>query len=175
MVSVTGDRATRLAWALARWPEVWILLGPAIYLFGAIAPSLLVQTGEERAARFVFAAYRGFCHQLPHRTLHPFGEPMAVCARCAALAGGIVFGALLLGRVWSWIPRARSWRVPFWVIGVAAIPMAIDGFSQLFGFRESTNTLRVLTGLLLGGATAAWAVPILYEALREQRPGPDHV
>lgn len=171
----TGARATKLAWALARWPEVWVLLGPAMYLIGAIAPPLLSRQGEQGAARVVFEVYRSFCHQLPHRTLFVFGEPMAVCARCAALAGGIVFGALLLGRIWSWVPRARGFRFPFWAIGLAALPMAIDGFSQLFGFRESTNTLRVLTGLLLGGATAAWAVPILYEALREQRPGPEHV
>lgn len=167
-----GDRAARLAWALARWPEVWVLLGPAIYLALALAPPLLDLTGREEAARFVFGCFRGLCHQLPERTFHLDGHPMAVCARCAALPLGIVLGAIVAGRMCAWLAPSRWVRPGFVWILIAAVPMALDGFSQLFGFRESTNGLRLATGLILGAAVAAWAVPIVAEALDAQRPVP---
>lgn len=33
---------------------------------------------------------------------------------------------------------------------VLFLPTALDGFTQLFGMRESNNRLRVVTGILLG-------------------------
>ena len=32
------------------------------------------------------------------------------------------------------------------------VPMGVDGVGQLFGFWESTNVVRVITGLLVGSA-----------------------
>ncbi len=88
---------------------------------------------------------------------------MAVCARCFALGASLVLGGFLAARL------PRRFRVSFPAMCVAAIPMALDGFTQLFGFRESTNTLRVLTGGLSGAAVAFWIVPTLYDAFDEIR------
>ena len=41
---------------------------------------------------------------------------------------------------------------------IAATPMAIDGLTQLSTLRESTNTLRLVTGVLGGIAFALWAL-----------------
>jgi uncharacterized membrane protein len=153
---------------LTRFPEVWVLFGPAIYLALAITPPLLALGGHRAASHAVFVCFRFFCHQMPRRSLFLGGQQIAVCARCFALALGVFLGAIVSGRLCDAFPGRRWLKVPFLFVVVAAIPMAIDGFTQLFGLRESTNTLRVLTGLLLGGMTAAWAVPVVYEAFREQ-------
>lgn len=159
-------RAERVAHALLRWPELWLVLLPLLYTAGVLAPPILTGAGHPAAADTVFGLFRGFCHQMPHRTIHLGGEAMAVCARCFALAAGLAGTGVLAGRAW-----ALGWRVrlPAWAILVAAVPMALDGFSQLFGFRESTNTLRVLTGLVLGGAVSLWSVPVVLKAFEEIR------
>lgn len=40
------------------------------------------------------------------------------------------------------------------------LPSAVDGTTQMFGQRESTNRLRLITGLLLGGGIplVAWVL-----------------
>ena len=59
--------------------------------------------------------------------------------------GGVVAMLSLI----AWNPLMN----PILLIGLGLlflIPGGIDGTTQMFGTRESTNTLRVITGLLLG-------------------------
>ncbi len=45
------------------------------------------------------------------------------------------------------------------------LPTAIDGFTQLFGWRESTNELRLITGFPFGIGYAyliVWALPFVF-------------
>ncbi len=46
------------------------------------------------------------------------------------------------------------------VSGLLLVPGGVDGTTQMFGDRESTNTLRAITGFLLGGGvvTTVYAV-----------------
>ena len=41
---------------------------------------------------------------------------------------------------------------------IAALPMFVDGITQLAMLRESSNPLRIETGLLAGAAFAFWAL-----------------
>jgi uncharacterized membrane protein len=43
---------------------------------------------------------------------------------------------------------------------VAIAPLAIDGLTQLAGLRESTNALRVATGLVAGLAFGLWILAV---------------
>ena len=45
------------------------------------------------------------------------------------------------------------------------IPSGIDGTTQLFGERESTNSLRIFTGLLLGVGVVLMAYGVSYLVL----------
>jgi uncharacterized membrane protein len=49
----------------------------------------------------------------------------------------------------------------FKTYGVLILPMALDGFTQLFGWRESTWELRVMTGLIFGLASGWLVLPRL--------------
>jgi uncharacterized membrane protein len=46
------------------------------------------------------------------------------------------------------------------------MPMAVDGFTQLFGLRESTWQLRTLTGGLFGLACVWFGFPLLDRTAR---------
>ncbi len=50
------------------------------------------------------------------------------------------------------------------------LPMAWDGTTQMFGWRESTWELRVMTGTLFGLSTVWFVLPLLQKALLETIP-----
>lgn len=53
-----------------------------------------------------------------------------------------------------------SWTILLTVGLLLMLPSAVDGTTQMFGQRESTNRLRLITGILLG-----WGVPLVVWAL----------
>jgi uncharacterized membrane protein len=119
-------------------------------LTASAACSWLVAHGAPPQIRLFF---RLLCHGLPARCLLLFGVPMPICARCTAIYGGLIAGTLLF----HLLPRMRELTARI-VVLVALTPLGIDGVTQLIRLRESTNTLRVATGLTAGIAIALWAL-----------------
>lgn len=87
------------------------------------------------------------CHQMFQRSLIFGGYEMPFCARDTGIYVGCLVGAVL--------PFANR-RLPRrlsspWVCALLMAPLAVDGVSQtILDMRESTNLLRVVTGLLFG-------------------------
>lgn len=53
------------------------------------------------------------------------------------------------------------------ILGVGLLlPGGIDGTTQMFGNRESTNLLRLITGLLLGVGIVLFAEGVLFKLVR---------
>jgi uncharacterized membrane protein len=161
-------------WLVAFIVHHWLLIANlAFFLFVAppfLAP-LLEAAGLHLPARIIFLVYRPTCHQLPERSYFILGHQVAVCARCAALyvsfwGMGLVY-ALVSG---VWRARVPVWRAPAlrWV-GVATIPLAVDGLTQLVGLRTSTNLLRTFTGVLTGGAAGAFIYPYMHLGFADAR------
>ena len=153
-----------------------------VFLAGALAAPVLAAVGWQAAADALYAGYHFTCHQwafrsffffgpqpiysqqaLGARGIDPFGfigNPslgwkMAFCERDLAIYVGLLIVGLLYAR-----QRNRQ-PLGFLVYGVLILPMAVDGFTQLFGWRESTWELRVVTGLLFGLASAWLVLPRL--------------
>lgn len=76
---------------------------------------------------------------------------MPLCARCTSIFLGYLAIPLLL----FLYPT-----IPLYVGFVLQIPMLIDGFTQLYKWRESTNRLRFITGILSGIGQSAIIVSI---------------
>lgn len=95
--------------------------------------------------------FRLMCHGRIERSLELFDVPMPICARCAGIYLGMLFGILAFPAVLRL--RERVMRV---VAFVAVTPLAIDGLTQLSGLRESTNELRIVTGVIAGFAFGLW-------------------
>jgi uncharacterized membrane protein len=48
------------------------------------------------------------------------------------------------------------------------LPMALDGVTQMFGWRESTWILRVVTGTLFGLGNIWFVLPLIQKTLDEE-------
>lgn len=91
------------------------------------------------------------CHRRADRSFFYKNHQFPVCARCT----GIYLTILL-------IPIFKLLHLSFeqlLICGIILIiPMAIDGTTQLFGKRESNNSLRFITGILGGIGTLCLAL-----------------
>jgi uncharacterized membrane protein len=138
-------------------------LACAAVLLPVIAPVLRAH-GLDLPARGIFVAYRLVCHQRSDRSFHVYGEQMAVCQRDVAILSGVT---LLLAAYWALRGRwAFSAPRPRWPI-LLALPMAVDGGTQLLGLRESSWELRVLTGLLFSAGAAWFVLPQMEAGMRD--------
>ena len=158
-----------------------------VFLLGALAAPMFDVLGWQAAAGWLYAAYHFTCHewafrsfflfgtasplpiavyaedQLVATTADPFGFignadlgwKMAFCERDLAIYVGLLAVGLLYAR------RRHMRPASFGLYAVLILPMALDGFTQLFGWRESTWELRVGTGLLFGLASAWLVLPRL--------------
>ena len=121
---------------------------PTVILGAATLCSWAIAQGASMQWRMLF---RLMCHGKIERCLEVFGAPMPICARCAGIYGGMLLGILAF---WA-IPLLRE-RVMRGVAIACVIPLALDGLTQLSGVRESTNELRIATGVVAGIAFGLW-------------------
>ncbi len=96
------------------------------------------------------------CHQIPERSFHLHGVPLAACARCTGLYLGFTLGVA----AWPHLPRLAGALAarPRWVL-VFMVPLAVDVWI------ENTALSRLATGLVAAFPCAL--LPLL--ALAERR------
>jgi uncharacterized membrane protein len=133
----------------------WLLLvnlALTLVVGGALTTPVFYALGWSRLASGLFAAYHLVCSQIPSHSYFILGHQLGLCARNLAIYGSLLGGSLIFHIVRAWLPILPG---PLWLLTVA--PMALDGGTQLFGWRESTWGLRTLTGVLFG-LGACWFV-----------------
>jgi uncharacterized membrane protein len=165
-------------------------VGCALFLSGALLAPMLAVVGWQSAADALYAIYHVACHQWAFRSFFLFGQQPVYSAQQLANLGvdpfsfagspslgwkmafcerdlAIYLGLLLVGLLYA---RRRDLRpAGFLLYGLLIMPMALDGFTQLFGWRESTWQLRTSTGLLFGLASAWLVLPRLDVSLGVRR------
>ena len=176
-----------------RWLTAANLLVAAFVGLPFLAPVLLAY-GFVDPANAMYAAYRLVCHQWPFRSYFLFGaQPTYAFGDLAQLIGedrvhgfigspelgykvafcerdvAIYLSVLLAGLAYARL-RARTHPLGISAYALLILPMAIDGFTQLFGWRESTVELRTLTGVLFGLASVWLVYPRVDAALAAGRP-----
>ncbi len=96
------------------------------------------------------------------------GWKVAVCERDVAIYGAMLIAGLIFGLLRPRLKRnGKMAKLPLWVYLLTLLPIAVDGFTQLFGLRESTPELRFLTGALMGAATVFFAYPYVEDAMND--------
>lgn len=146
-----GRRVRRawVAWALA--------LSASMLFIGAIlAAPVLRARGLLLASQVLYQGFHVACHQMPERSFHLWGFPLAVCARCFGLYVGVCAGTIfypLARGVWRRDLPGRTWLV----LGV--LPTGVDFALGFFGLWENTHGSRFSTALLAGSVTAFYLVP----------------
>ncbi|GAC1324380.1 MAG: hypothetical protein NVSMB2_22480 [Chloroflexota bacterium] len=169
-----------------------------VLIAGAFAAPVLAAAGLTNAATNLYALYHLTCHQWGFRSFFLFGAPtqpltiysrddlagrgvdpfgfvgnnslgwkMAMCERDIAIYAALLTVSLLYSRRAATLPTLH----PLAFVALA-LPMAADGFTQLFGWRESTWALRVLTGALFGIGCAWFVLPTLDAMIRRESRQP---
>jgi uncharacterized membrane protein len=145
---------------------------------GAIAfPPIWIHSGHgsDFASSAGYFFFSGVCHQIPARSFHVWGEPLAVCARCTGVYAGFLAGVLMFplipkGQVHRGdVPRGQVRKrlerdfPPAWILGVALLPATADFALGHFGLYDSGNVLRLVTGLIPGTAASFFIIPAVFE------------
>ncbi|MVP01256.1 DUF2085 domain-containing protein [Paenibacillus sp. N10] len=81
------------------------------------------------------------CHRMSSRSFHLRGVQLPLCARCM----GILLGYLALP-----LFLLYGMECEYGIGLVLCLPLLIDGFTQKWGWRTSSNRLRLFTGLMFG-------------------------
>lgn len=142
------DRAAiRGALLAAHWfARHWLVVANAFFgsfLLAAVLAPLSLALGFNDFALALYDGLKITCHQMPSRSWSLFGEQLGFCHRNTAIFATVVLAGTVYALV-RYRVRPLSWTLTL----LFMLPMAVDGFTQLFGWRESTWELRVITGTL---------------------------
>jgi len=123
---------------------------PIVILSASTLCSFAIAQGASMRWRLLF---RVLCHGIPSRCIELFGVPMPICARCVGIYAGLLIGLLVF-----WLLPIITERAMRVFLFIAVTPLAIDGVTQLVRLRESTNPLRMATGIAAGLAFGLWVL-----------------
>jgi uncharacterized membrane protein len=140
--------------AAAAWGAVLVVACAAVGLI-VLAPVLRAR-GAVLWSQVLYAVFHAACHQMPERSFHVAGYPLAVCARCTGLYVGGLIGVAAYPLARPLTRRDTPERA--WLI-LALLPTTVDFALGFFGVWENTHWSRFLTALLAGAATAFYVVP----------------
>ncbi len=135
-----------------------------IVLIALLIP-ILSYLGLDVVAKPLFFALHTICAQIPSHSFFILGHQLGLCARNLAIYSSTFLGGLVFV-----LGKKRLPGIPWWVWVLMMLPMALDGTTQMFGWRESTWALRVITGTLFGLGSVWFALPLLQKHLREISP-----
>ena len=74
---------------------------------------------------------------------------------------------MFIGSLIFVLTKKRMRGIPWWFWILMMMPMALDGTTQMFGWRESDWILRIVTGTLFGAGNVWFALPIMQKSLSE--------
>lgn len=83
------------------------------------------------------------CHQRPERSFFIRGHQFPLCSRCT----GFVVGTVIFCIYSYLVPIHYTYNL-FYLSILIQIPYIIDGTTQYYGYRESNNMLRFITGFI---------------------------
>jgi uncharacterized membrane protein len=136
-----------------------------ILVFAALSVPFLSYFGLDAISKQIFFALHMVCAQIPSHSFYIFGHQLGMCARNFSIYASMFVGSLIFI-----LSKKRIPGIPWWLWILMILPMAIDGTTQMFGLRESTWELRVLTGTLFGLGNVWFALPLIQKTILESLP-----
>jgi len=121
--------------------------------------------GMNPLAKAIYTAGDAYCHQISERSYYLNGNQMPFCSRDEGIFLGLAIGMM--------VAIVTRYQISALVLILGIVPIAIDGLMQLLTSYESTNPVRVITGLLAGAVVALLISLFVREALREKNPTGD--
>lgn len=137
---------------------ITVILGTLVLI--AIAVPFLSYLGMDAIAKPLFYALHYVCAQIPAHSFYILGHQLGLCARNFS-----IYASMFLGSLAFVLSKKRLPGIPWWIWLLFMVPIALDGVSQMFGLRESTWYLRVITGTLFGLGNVWFALPLMQKSL----------
>jgi len=137
---------------------VTIALGSIVLC--AISVPFLSYLGLDNIAKPIFFALHLVCAQIPAHSFYVFGHQLGLCERNFSIYTSMFIGSLVFV-----LTKKRMRGIPWWLWILMMLPMALDGTTQMFGWRESDWILRVVTGTLFGAGNIWFALPMMQKSL----------
>lgn len=141
-----------------------------VICLAALGAPVLSYVGLDSIAKPIFYALSRICAQIPSHSFYIEGHQTGLCVHCLAIYGSMFVGSLIFT-----LTKKNLRGIPWWFFFLMALPLAYDGFTQLFGVRESTWEIRLITGILFGLGAAWFALPLIQKALKETSTAPTTV
>src|SRR5579863_2362730 len=143
------------------WPHILTTV-TGLVVAAAFAVPVLSYFGLDSISKPLFYSMHFICAQIPAHSFYIFGHQLGLCARNLSIYGSMFIGSLIFT-----LSKKRLPGIPWWVWAILILPMAWDGITQMFGLRESTWELRVVTGTLFGLANVLFVLPLIQKTLLE--------
>jgi uncharacterized membrane protein len=131
----------------------------------ALSIPFLSYFGLDAIAKPLFFSLHFVCAQIPSHSFYIFGHQLGLCARNFSIYTSMFIGSLIFV-----LSKKRLPGIPWWIWVLMILPMALDGITQMFGLRESTWVLRVITGTLFGLGNIWFVLPFIQKTLDETPP-----
>lgn len=109
----------------------------------------------------VYSCGDRLCHQKADRSFFINENQMPFCSRCTAIWLGLAIG---LGFIFFYQIQLNEKFLFAIILGI--VPLGIDGVGQLLGFWDSTNIIRLITGLMTG-IVCGISIGIIIDEIRE--------
>jgi uncharacterized membrane protein len=137
---------------------ITLMLG--ILVFAALSVPFLSYFGLDGISKQIFFSLHMVCAQIPSHSFYIFGHQLGMCARNFSIYASMFIGSLIFV-----LSKKRFPGIPWWIWVLMILPLALDGTTQMFGWRESTWELRVLTGTLFGLGNVWFALPLIQKTI----------
>ncbi len=125
----------------------YLTLGGIIIWLGVIFLAPYLRSQGSGLSAFAYSVFTPICHQIPSRSFHLFGQPLAVCARCLGIYFGVLGGTGLypLSNGFSRLslPKVRAFIL-------VSIPIITDAGGNFLHLWLSSPWIRFMTGFLWG-------------------------
>ena len=129
----------------------------------ALSIPFLSYFGLDTIAKPLFFSLHYVCAQIPSHSFYIFGHQLGLCARNLS-----IYSSMFLGSLVFVLSKKRLPGIPWWLWILMILPMALDGLTQMFGLRESTWELRLVTGTLFGLGSIWFVLPYMQKTITEQ-------
>lgn len=136
-----------------------------LLVFAALSVPFLSYFGFDAISKQIFFALHTVCAQVPSHSFYIFGHQLGMCERNFSIYASMFIGCLIFV-----LSKKRIPGIPWWIWVLMILPLALDGTTQMFGLRESTWELRVLTGTLFGLGNVWFALPLIHKTILESLP-----
>jgi len=150
---------------LIQYWAIMITSALGILVFAALSVPFLSYFGLDGISKQIFYTLHLVCAQIPSHSFYIFGHQLGMCERNFSIYASMFIGSLIFV-----LSKKRIPGIPWWIWALMILPIAIDGTTQMFGLRESTWELRVLTGTLFGLANVWFALPLIQKTILESLP-----